>query len=452
MSQSNVEQLKAICAQVRNAPKVLSNYVLSPINYILRRLCERIEIEPSGTAATDGAHLYVNPKFINCLDDDGKYFTFAHETLHVIEGDPIRLKRGEVDQAVSNIAFDLSINRALSKVISFGYDKCNNVSLESGVITPKNLARNITELINELPAEERKKIKLPPEGLEKFFEKSDKMSTYHYLMYLKSKLPKMAQTPWWKEGAGHVRAPGTPGDEEEARRNATDAREFERQQRVMNPIAGRGIIDIYERELTEARSIVNWREIIRQAFAYASTKFLSTWKRPHRRLGYSWPGSVRVGLPYVVAMIDVSGSISAETLSEFATELVSLLNSGANFIHFVLWADGVVGEFDIRQGEEEELKRRLRESPSGGTVIRDAFKRVLDLANQHPPTNAIIVLFTDGMIADINDPITKDLMAQVSERYHQAIGFYTVDPLPQINRWQIYQYLNEAERNVASGI
>ena len=65
MSQSDVEQLKAICAQVRNAPKVLSNYVLSPINYILRRLCERIEIEPSGTAATDGAHLYVNPKFIN---------------------------------------------------------------------------------------------------------------------------------------------------------------------------------------------------------------------------------------------------------------------------------------------------------------------------------------------------------------------------------------------------
>ena len=98
------------------------------------------------------------------------------------------------------------------------------------------------------------------------------------------------------------------------------------------------------------------------------------------------------------------------------------------------------------------MKRRLRESPSGGTVIRDAFKRVLDLANLHPPTNAIVVLFTDGMIADINDPITKDLMAQVSERYHQAIGFYTVDPLPQINRWQIYQYLNEAERNVASGI
>jgi hypothetical protein len=58
--------------------------------------------------------------FINCLDDDAKYFTFAHETMHVIEGDPIRLKRGEVDQAVSNIAFDLSINRALSKVIASG--------------------------------------------------------------------------------------------------------------------------------------------------------------------------------------------------------------------------------------------------------------------------------------------------------------------------------------------
>jgi len=452
MSQATIEQLKQICAQVRNLPKVLSNYVLSPINYVLRRLCEEIVVEREGTMATDGAHLYINPSFLNCLDEDGKYFSFAHEAMHVIEGDPIRLKYGEVDRAVANIAFDLSINRALGRVINFGRDKCHNKSLEEVVVTPRTLARSVEELLKKLPPERRKKIKLPPEGLERFFERADKMSTYHYLMYLKSQLPELEKQPWWGECAGHVRIPATPEDEEEARRNYTDARQFTRQQRAMNPRAGRGIVEVYERELREAESVVNWREIIRQAFAYASTKVLTTWKRPSRRLGYSWPGEVRIGLPYVVALIDVSGSIDEETLSEFAAELVELLRVGANFIYFILWADGVVDEFAVRRGEEDILKQRLRMAPSGGTVIRPALERALDLAHRFPPTNAVVVLFTDGMIYDIKSTLTQAVMEQVGDRYYQAIGFYTIEPLPQLGRWQIYQYLNEAERRAASSL
>ncbi len=75
--------------------------------------CRIIQTEKMTTACTDGKNIFVNPNFMETLDEAGQEFVLAHEILH-IASDHIRRSDGKVKK-LWNIATDAVINQMLRR-------------------------------------------------------------------------------------------------------------------------------------------------------------------------------------------------------------------------------------------------------------------------------------------------------------------------------------------------
>lgn len=162
---------------------------------------------------------------------------------------------------------------------------------------------------------------------------------------------------------------------------------------------------------TKAR--IDYRQIM-QGFrgSILSSKKKLTRMKPNRRTGFDQMGSAREFTTRLLVAVDVSGSITDTTLSNFYSVINRMFKYGINEIDCV--------QFDTQLGEVKNIRKASRHieiTGRGGT----SFQPVFDYLQEHPGYDGLVIL-TDGAAPHpkINDLLhTQVLWVCESERSYQ---------------------------------
>jgi predicted metal-dependent peptidase len=218
-----------------------------------------------------------------------------------------------------------------------------------------------------------------------------------------------------KDGAGG-------GDEEITeywRRAVAEAHDFAKSIGKL-PVGAEIILEIL-------RPKVNWRALLRQAILQGpGLQVITTWKRPHRKIPSDLPGYTRLIVPNIWAMVDTSGSMVDEHLNQAMTEVFEIAKSLNSKVRFIGW------DVDAYEDKLENIKATLKVKGGGGTKIGPALRLLLSQMRR----NDIIVVLTDGMIADINETDIQGMLEEAASKSASAIFASTVE-LPELpSRWR----------------
>jgi predicted metal-dependent peptidase len=200
----------------------------------------------------------------------------------------------------------------------------------------------------------------------------------------------------WDLGPGGVRV--SPSEAEAIRRNTADAIRAHQRSRGTVPAGWRRWAD----EVLEPT--VDWRQVLagstRAAIGWASGAVDYTYQRPSRRAAAQprvvFP-SLRRPLPTVAIVVDTSGSMSNEDLSEAMAEVAGVLRGvGIRGNRITIFAcDAAAGVAQrIARTEEFEL------TGGGGTDMRVGIAAALALPR--PPD--VIIVLTDGVTPWPDEP------------------------------------------------
>lgn len=125
----------------------------------------------------------------------------------------------------------------------------------------------------------------------------------------------------------------------------------------------------------EMQPRVDWREVLRR-FIQAAAKNDYTWRRPNRRhiaRGLYLPSLHSETMGSIVVGVDTSGSIDAETLSQFAAEVRAILEDLQPEAVTVIYCDAAVNHVD--RFEPGDLLH-MEPHGGGGTAFEPVFRHV----------------------------------------------------------------------------
>jgi len=160
--------------------------------------------------------------------------------------------------------------------------------------------------------------------------------------------------------------------------------------------------------LSSRQAKVQWKQVLRNVLGRRLTyDFNYTWMKPNRRFD-DLEGKRKKFKASVLAMLDVSGSIEAEQLSQFAAELDKISkNSGGNL-------DIVTYDYEIQEKfTYKEFARVSTIRGGGGTSLNNALNQLGNSLDAYD----LIVVMTDG----IDDPI------QVSRKLGRRLLVVLID-------------------------
>lgn len=162
-----------------------------------------------------------------------------------------------------------------------------------------------------------------------------------------------------------------------------------------------------------------WRDILRRFMMETSNHDFS-WARPNRRHiagGLYLPSTRSESCGEIVVVIDTSGSIGAEELNLFASELNTIRQDIRPSKTYVVWADAEVAGVD-EYGPHDELE--LSPKGGGGTDFRPAFA----WQAEHAPNAKALVYLTDmyGAFPDGADVAIPTLWASITKDVEAPFG------------------------------
>lgn len=255
-------------------------------------LLKTVENETIPTAGIDGKNLYINPTWINKLNDKELRSVLIHECLHIVYGHLWRV--GLKDKLLYNVASDIVINNEIQTY--------NNLEMPKGCLLDPKYKDWFSEQVYVDLLKNAKKIKINVGGS---FDKDSKGNSC-----------RGSHNKW---GGG----------------SRTQQKKLERKwQRAIKQAAEiakqKGNLPMgIERLIRESEPKIDWREILLSYVTNFQNDY--TYSRPDRRFlssEFIMP-SMEEGewLEEVVIAIDSSGSIDDKTLSEFVSEVKGLLKS-----------------------------------------------------------------------------------------------------------------------------
>lgn len=348
---------------------------------------------PSMCVAIDG-NIYYDDEFIDSMSDDELNFVILHEAAHKAY---LHLTRvGKRDHLVWNIAADIAVNYEVAYRMNRYFP---NASAPNGVIMP---GRDGTM---ELDFGKKKVI----------INDVNKKTVEQLYVEIANNLPKSARM---NAGGGGGKGNkdmssssglGTPIDmhkySDEDGKSWSEMTDFEKEE-----YAERAKDDVIEAatkckkrgELPEGieqmldnllRAKINWRQYIWK-HVVNEIPFDQTLSRPNRRFltqGLYVPGVVKENVD-IVAMVDLSGSISEKEMKEFIFLMTTITNQFRNVNITILSHDSKVHEVtEIRMANEKKI-RNAKYRGGGGTDHVPCFKWVKENKRNCP----LIVAFTDG--------------------------------------------------------
>lgn len=281
---------------------------------------------------SNNGKIYINPEFVMALDKEELGGVLAHEMLHLVLTHHSR--RGNRDPWIWNIATDMCINKALMT---------DNIRLTKGAYYP--------------PAEY--KGDLYAEALFEWLQQNPK-----YVPQKGQGMPAPGQgCAVIDEGDGKQNQPGQEGEGIDWRAVAMEAR-------AVAQTAGRGTSGVAAL-LAPRQQKINWKKVIRHGFELACAKIGRDWQtfaKRHRRSpveGAQLPGWLGYD-PRIGIIIDVSGSMDREWLSEIVAEIKGLMKSFQGVkVYLITHTSEVVWEGWVDQSTQAKLAEAV--SFSGGT-------------------------------------------------------------------------------------
>lgn len=308
--------------------------------------------------------IFIHPEFAAdpALTKEGLAAVIAHEVLHLLRLEHERC--GSRDARLWNIAADLIINEDLG---------------DSGWHLPPEVVtlRTIRDFVPDLPEETVQawtaswRIDLPTTG-----------EVYAAIEQHAQARP--APDHFGKDETGAPQTANTSTDrqdlEEQARRMAEKVASAGEQAQAADPHAGDDLGFLADLLASLRKPAVNWQEAL-QAFMTARLRQDFSWSRPYTPVwasaGLVIPsvtGQPSIGK--VVVLMDTSGSVSDEHLSQFYAELSAVhpLTDGVTLIHFTTEIDAV---------EEFEPDTAPTKRYHGGTDIPAAMRHM----EVHPDLN-----------------------------------------------------------------
>ena len=386
-----------------------------PRGVFFASLAMRLVAKPSSKCdvfACDGVSLFYNPTEVVKLTPGEVLGCIVHEVLHCVMKHHLRMDQRNA--AHWNLACDLAINPI---VLDAGF------VLPDGVMLPEQLGLPRGEssefYYDKLPQSTQQQPPQPGDKQEQSQAGGDQASgqaSGHCSGKSQAQQPKQpdpepeqaqpeqSQPEQSQPEPEHARTPNPknfgeimpppqaqPGDDQDQDQTETDwdAAAINAEQRASK----RGNLPgSLQRAVTETlRPKLDWRAVLREFVSQRARSDFS-WSRPSRRsesMGFYMPSSRSDDLGHVALVIDVSGSITRETLNKFAAEAQEALSLYPCTVR-VYYHDTSVR---LRQDwTREDGPLLLQSVGGGGTDHRPVFEEI-ERGEQTPD---LILCCTDG--------------------------------------------------------
>ncbi len=323
------------------------------------------------TAATDGRNFYYNSRFVNMLRPKEIEFLFGHEVLHCVYDHFGR--RGDRDPQLWNVANDFCVNQDLKE-------------------------HNVGEFITTVPCLYDKKYKgmSSEEIYDQLYENAEKVDVGKLIQqlldeHLDGDGDQDGDGDGDKDGEGKGRPKLSEADKQAIR---DEIKEAVLAAAAASDGAGNlpaGVKRLIQ-DLTEPK--MNWRELLRMQLE-STIKSDYTWMRASRKgwhMDAVMPGMKLDPMIDIAVAIDTSGSIGADMLKDFLSEIQGIMDSFPAYRIHVFCFDTEV--HNPAQYNSDNLDMITDYEPAGGggtdfTAIYDYLK-----AEEIEPKR--LVVFTDG--------------------------------------------------------
>ena len=367
---------------------------------------------PGAIAAVDkGRTIYINPNAWSGLSRGEKLGVIAHEVLHLAFRHAYRIEKAGYDPQIYNVAADACVNHILG---------VNGFDLPRGSIALTTISDIVDMSVDQLA-------KLTADSIYKLIEGKVK----------KIKIPiEFGEGEGGVSGVGKDLRPDLGGDEEKAGEEGEGGgkvdwgeywREAVSRAVVVAKQAGK-IPAGMERVFDILKPKVDWRIALREALMFGFRKIISSYRRISRKCP-DLPGHRRMGVGRGWIMIDCSGSIGREELSQFASEVYAISKKFSSELIILPW--------DVEVYEAQKVKSpsditRVKLKGGGGTCILNAAEKV---AKEMKPRDFVIVL-TDGFIYDIENEEVQARLAEISSKASTAIFVSNAADVRLPPRWR----------------
>ncbi len=337
------------------------------------------------TACTDGKVVRFNPDFCAALGDEELLFLVAHECMHPMLEHNFR--RGDRDPRKWNQAGDYVINKLL---VEQGIGKMPSVGLYSEAIYKKG--GGTTEGIYAL-LESNMDADIP------FEYGSSTANGRHVGQDEKgTSSEQVIGDTTFKPGDPLDDCRDFPGSEAEQAEQAAAWKI----RLVQAALAAKGFgkssaaIERLVQDMLTPK--VDWRDVLNRFMVKCRTD-LRSWSRPNRRYlsqGLYLPSVTGETFGELVVAIDCSGSIDADVLSQFASEIRNIKEDHNPVCIHLVYFDSKVAHYDIC-GHNDELD--IRPHGGGGTAFSPVFRFIED--EEIDPV--VCVFLTDLCCSDFGD-------------------------------------------------
>lgn len=322
--------------------------MMSPKTSFISNVMLALKVEESGaipTAATEGTKLMFNPEFFLGLSPKERVFLLLHETWHVIQEDPLRMKKAKYPK-VMNFAQDYYINQRL---VDEGF-----TMIQGGLYDKKYAGMTVVAIYDDL---------------------------------VKHGSEQEEQNPL----AGDVQeAEGTPEEQKEAQTKVQEIISKAVMQAEISNQAGTIPEDIMRRVEDIRNPKLSWHQILEH---YMQERVFDeySWARRNRRISSIYlPSLWNEGMGEIRCYVDCSGSISQKELALEVKEMLyikEISNPSKMVLHAFSHVLGKEQAFD----RDEDIK--FDADVSGGTSLSSVWRDI-----QNNPETEVTVIFTDGYV------------------------------------------------------
>ncbi len=377
--------------------------ILSKMRILVNKNVRSLMVTPDGEAI-------FNPEFWSKLEGpEKKAFVLLHEALHLAFRHPWLIKGH--DRKLYNLATDMVINEMLFR---HGFTRAPGNPVTAPLI--QNMARESGIVV----------------GLDELRRLSSE-EVYRLLNNPKFEIDLESHNQ--EEPDDVSEQPSEPDDSEVVQGGAMDEgedpEEFWRatvtEAAVTMQQAGVLPGDIQRQVDLSLKPQVGWRRQLRGCLQEGAGRMVvSTWHRSSRRYA-SFPGIKRLGVQTVWALMDCSGSIEDEVLSQFVTEVWSISRIHSCELKVIPWDAQALSAIQVRTAAQARRKIPVNLKGGGGTVLGPA---LLELAKGIRMQDIVIIL-SDGYIADIEAKATLDLYRRMARRAARVV-FVTTAKIPSL--------------------
>jgi predicted metal-dependent peptidase len=411
-------------------------FFISPFMGSLLRKCKLVITTDSDKCPTAGVseddYIILNYDWWNSLNPADKSWILSHETGHVAFRSSDRFKKGVMEKRNWNVATDATINEIIKE---FNLKNTESSIRDFGVSIQK-LYDQVSSIV-QTKTSAKSAFNLTPDDMRIMTAEEIYWIMDKYLPHMKMQGSGSSDLKDGNEGNGESDGNGVEMQEGDKElydgKNGKDGLAEKWKEAVVNAYATQKAVGTVPAGIERAISSmlepkVNWKTLVKQAFVTGMGKTVAgTYRRPSRKIPLL-PGLQRFTYPTVHFLVDTSGSMGDQELSQGLGEIYSAAKNSPVVV--VPW-DSESYEA-VRASTQSEVISKVGSAlkGGGGTVVGPVLKRTLE----HMKPRDIVVLFTDGDIFDLDNEATKDALNAVAARSAVAL-FMTTHTKHNFPRW-----------------